>query len=342
MQTETAGRTVLCTAILHIGLLCLHYPYIASMSGNNVGVIVFDNEQQYLTELRADMENGNYENYSKSSADYENYEIDRTAFGAFVAVLRKEKGYTQRELADRLFVSDKAVSKWERGLSLPDISLLVPMSKELDVTVMELLQGRRLENDREDELRLGFGDVEQLVKKAITFSEVAPEDKRLRMEKNRPVFLKLLAISMAEMLAFALILFIQFRNGRNPLYANCLTAFGTLELLGIIFGVYFWLFMKEKLPAYYDENKISAYVDGMFHMSVPGVYFNNNNWKPITVALKKWNVAVLVLVPILGIVMSLFISSWSVALMFSMVVLFVFLLGLFVPVYVLGREKKGA
>lgn len=274
--------------------------------------------------------------------DYENYEIDRTAFGAFVAVLRKEKGYTQKELADKLYVSDKAVSKWERGLSLPDISLLVPMSKELDVTVMELLQGRRLENDRKDELRLGFGDVEQLVKKAITFSEEAPEDKRLRMEKNRPVFLKLLAISMAEMLALALILFIQFRNGRNPLYANCLTAFGTLELLGIIFGVYFWLFMKEKLPAYYDENKISAYADGMFRMNVPGVYFNNNNWKPITVALKKWNVAVLVLVPILGIVMSLFISSWSVALMFSMVVLFVFLLGLFVPVYVLGREKKGA
>lgn len=274
--------------------------------------------------------------------DYENYEIDRNAFGAFVAVLRKEKGYTQKELADKLYVSDKAVSKWERGLSLPDISLLVPMSKELDVTVMELLQGRKLENDRKDELRLGFGDVEQLVKKAITFSEEAPEDKRLRMERNRPVFLKLLAISMAEVLALAFILFIQFRNGRNPLYANCLTAFGTLELLGIIFGIHFWLFMKEKLPAYYDENKISTYADGMFRMNMPGVYFNNNNWKPITVVLKKWNAAVLILVPILGIVMSLFISSWSVALVFSMVVLFTFLLGLFVPVYVLGREKKGA
>ena len=46
------------------------------------------------------------------------YEIDKSRFGAFVAQLRKEKGYTQRELAEKLFISDKAVSKWETGGSL--------------------------------------------------------------------------------------------------------------------------------------------------------------------------------------------------------------------------------
>lgn len=45
------------------------------------------------------------------------YEIDNAAFGRFLAARRKEKGYTQKELAARLFVSDKAVSKWERGVS---------------------------------------------------------------------------------------------------------------------------------------------------------------------------------------------------------------------------------
>lgn len=45
------------------------------------------------------------------------HEIDKDRFGAFVAQLRREKGMTQRELADRLYVSDKAVSKWERGVS---------------------------------------------------------------------------------------------------------------------------------------------------------------------------------------------------------------------------------
>lgn len=110
------------------------------------------------------MESNNYENCDRSNAGYENYEIDRAAFGAFVATQRKEKGYTQKELADRLFVSDKAVSKWERGLSFPDISLLVPLSQALDVTVMELLQGRKFEAERKDDLRLDLSEVEQLVK----------------------------------------------------------------------------------------------------------------------------------------------------------------------------------
>ena len=46
------------------------------------------------------------------------FEIDRERFGAFVAALRRERGMTQRDLAERIAVTDKAVSKWERGGSL--------------------------------------------------------------------------------------------------------------------------------------------------------------------------------------------------------------------------------
>ena len=132
------------------------------------------------------MESNNYENCDRSNAGYENYEIDRAAFGAFVATQRKEKGYTQKELADRLFVSDKAVSKWERGLSFPDISLLVPLSQTLDVTVMELLQGRKFEAERKDDLRLDLSEVEQLVKRAVMFSEETNEEKKASQEEERP------------------------------------------------------------------------------------------------------------------------------------------------------------
>lgn len=54
------------------------------------------------------------------------YKLDKENFGAFVAALRKEKGYTQKELAEKLYVSDKAVSKWA-GISVPDVALLVLM-----------------------------------------------------------------------------------------------------------------------------------------------------------------------------------------------------------------------
>ena len=287
----------------------------------------------------ADMESNNYENCDRSNAGYEKYEIDRAAFGAFVAAQRKEKGCTQKELADRLFVSDKAVSKWERGLSFPDISLLVPLSQALDVTVMELLQGRKFEAERKDDLRLDLSEVEQLVKRAVMFSGETNEEIKLRRKKNGPIFAKLLAVSVAEVIVCAVLLFYILANERYPLYINCITCFGTLEILGIAFGVHIWLFMKDRLPSYYDENRISEYADGMFRMSMPGLYFNNKNWKPITVVLKKWNAAVLVGVPLWCIFMLLFIKEWSVALTFSLVVLVISLFGLFVPVYVAGREK---
>ena len=69
------------------------------------------------------------------------YEIDYAKFGTFLSQLRREKGMTQKELAERLFLSDKAVSKWERGLSLPDIALLQPLADLFEVTITELLSG---------------------------------------------------------------------------------------------------------------------------------------------------------------------------------------------------------
>lgn len=61
----------------------------------------------------------------------------------FIMELRKEKELTQRDLAEQLGVTDKAVSKWERGLSCPDISLLSKLSHVLGVTTSELLNGER-------------------------------------------------------------------------------------------------------------------------------------------------------------------------------------------------------
>lgn len=67
--------------------------------------------------------------------------MDCVKTGAIIRKLRKEKGYTQSMLAEKIGVSDKAVSKWERGLGCPDISLLGILSSNLGVNLEELLAG---------------------------------------------------------------------------------------------------------------------------------------------------------------------------------------------------------
>lgn len=61
--------------------------------------------------------------------------------GRFISRKRKMKNLTQKELANKLHITDKAVSKWERGLSLPDISVLILLSEILNVGLYDLLKG---------------------------------------------------------------------------------------------------------------------------------------------------------------------------------------------------------
>ena len=69
--------------------------------------------------------------------------MDQNKIGRFIMQLRKEKGCTQKQLADEIGVSDKAVSKWETGRGAPDTGMLLPICNALGVTVSELLAGER-------------------------------------------------------------------------------------------------------------------------------------------------------------------------------------------------------
>ena len=71
--------------------------------------------------------------------------MDKAKTGALIAAARKEKNMTQKELAAALHVSDRAVSKWERGAGFPDISLLEPLADALGLSVLDLLRGERTE-----------------------------------------------------------------------------------------------------------------------------------------------------------------------------------------------------
>ena len=68
--------------------------------------------------------------------------MDQIRIGKFIAETRKQNNLTQRQLADKLSISDKTVSKWERGNGLPEISLMLPLCEALGITVNDLLSGQ--------------------------------------------------------------------------------------------------------------------------------------------------------------------------------------------------------
>lgn len=76
--------------------------------------------------------------------------MNQEKIGKFIAYCRKEKNMTQEELAQKLHLTDKAISKWENGRCLTDLSILEPLSKTLDVSINEILSGEKI---KEEELK---------------------------------------------------------------------------------------------------------------------------------------------------------------------------------------------
>lgn len=251
--------------------------------------------------------------------------IDNQAFGQFLCELRKEKQLTQRQLADQLFLSDKAVSKWERGQSFPDISLLLPLSRILGVTSTELLSGKRMENDA----RFTMAEIDSLVSRNFHLSE---EETALRRRAKRT---RVLGFGVA-MLVLGLELLICLASGH--IAAALDKNFLTVELLMLIFGFYFTFLVQETLPVYYDENKISQYSHGAFRMNLPGLRFCNSNWPHIVKAAQRAVLGVFVLFPILYLPLSVAAPAlWGKgggAVIICMLLLF------FAPVYLVGKKHQ--
>ena len=98
---------------------------------------------------------------------YENKEvINMKSIGETIASLRKQKGMTQNELAEKMNVTDKAVSKWERDLSCPDINTISKLADILDVSVEELLKAKKKENSNTTQMK----DLINLIFKAVALA----------------------------------------------------------------------------------------------------------------------------------------------------------------------------
>lgn len=92
--------------------------------------------------------------------------MKKQTFGSMIAALRKEQGMTQLELAEKMGVTDKAVSKWERDLSFPDVSSIPKLAEILHVSVDELMQGKA----DAKETAAGKGEIVSLALKGIALA----------------------------------------------------------------------------------------------------------------------------------------------------------------------------
>ncbi|MBO4241944.1 MAG: helix-turn-helix transcriptional regulator [Clostridiales bacterium] len=113
--------------------------------------------------------------------------MDKEKTGHLITELRKEKGMTQKQLADALNVTDKAVSKWERGLSFPDVSMLEPISEILDVSILEILEGSRAGKDG----TMSREEVQNLISESVEMSE---EEMRHKREMSRFIIIFLVVL----------------------------------------------------------------------------------------------------------------------------------------------------
>ena len=111
--------------------------------------------------------------------------MDQERIGKFIAAMRKEKGLTQEQLAEKLNVSSKTVSRWETGRNMPDYSILEALTNELDITVNDLIRGERIVKD------------EIIREYDNNLVEVLKEYKRLKRAKNTILFLLLILAGIA-------------------------------------------------------------------------------------------------------------------------------------------------
>lgn len=114
--------------------------------------------------------------------------MNNEKIGQFIVALRKEKKLTQKDLAEKLHITDKAVSKWERNLSYPDITLLPLLAEVLGVTTGELLNGEKNSNV----------DTETTVDNALNYAEKTVNKKIVSMQN-------IIAISFSVVLLLGII-----------------------------------------------------------------------------------------------------------------------------------------
>ncbi len=148
--------------------------------------------------------------------------MDQIKIGRFIAECRKKIGLTQMQLAEKLDITDRAISKWENGKGMPDSSIMLDLCKELKISVNELLSGEviKMENYK--------------IKAEENLIEL--QEKKLKAEKG----LKRLSVLLVVIVIISAIV-----HGLINYYYPENHGTGVGEVLVLIFGISFWIYFNK-------------------------------------------------------------------------------------------------
>lgn len=248
------------------------------------------------------------------------YQINNERFGCFICELRKEKSMTQKELADKLYVSDKTVSKWERGNSMPNITLLIPIAEVFGVTVTELLRGEK--NKKE----ININDVENIV-------DSLELNLLNTIRQRKKIWLIIYVISVLIVLSEIVLLFV------SGISANKVIDSLFVSFIFLIFAGWVCVFVKELLPTYYDENKINFVSQGVFRINMPGLSFNNGNWPYILFLFRVFTLSSILLLSIVSYFTIMFVGI-TVWLNIQKIISIILMVILVVCTYFIGKKYE--
>ena len=161
--------------------------------------------------------------------------MDQIKIGMFISQLRKENGLTQSALAEKLNITDRAVSKWERGISLPDSSTMLPLCEILGINVNELLTGERI-------------DMENYNKKA---EEIILEMTRMKEQRDKELLsVEIFLGVLITVIMLVCIFTASFVNIPTPLKILLITIGIVQFAIGIMYAI-----RIEQVAGYYECQK---------------------------------------------------------------------------------------
>lgn len=191
--------------------------------------------------------------------------MNQMKIGRFIAECRKKNGLTQMQLAEKLNITDRAVSKWENGKSLPDVSLMLDLCGELKISVTELLQGEAIDKNNHSEA----------AEKALL--EMAKKEEL----QNKRLMTAMWTIVITNCLFYTGIIFTATKLGKDTTFSAVVCCVSTVVYLAAIFislkfeadtGYYECKYCHHKFVPTYKEVMMSVHLSTTRRLRCPNCH----------------------------------------------------------------------